>query len=143
MKSLILKLSAVLLCLSLAACGQHSHSGEHHHDDMEEHHHEGEGHHHHHHHHADDVFTSWGLETPKLFAEDELRGILDKLQDEGSYGMILRAKGIIPTTDGTWIHFDYTPGEIDIRRGGAEVTGRLCVIGSKLNEDAIKECFGV
>ncbi len=134
---------------------EHEHHHPHHedHEDDEDecddpdcechHHHDGEGHHHHHHHHADDVFTSWGLETPKLFAEGELRGILDKLQDEGSYGMILRAKGIIPATDGTWIHFDYTPGEIDIRRGGAEVTGRLCVIGSKLNEDAIKECFGV
>ena len=115
---------------------------EHEHHHHHHHHHDGEGHHHHHH-HADDVFTSWGLETPKLFSEEELRGILNKLTDDAAYGMILRAKGIIPATDGTWIHFDYTPGEIDIRRGGAEVTGRLCVIGSKLNEDAIKECFGV
>ena len=128
------------------------HHHHHHHEDGEcddpececHHHHEGEGHHHHHHHHhADDVFTSWGTETPKTFTEEELRGILAKLGDEAAFGVILRAKGIIPATDGRWIHFDYTPGEIDVRYGGAEVTGRLCVIGSKLNEDAVRVCFGV
>ena len=128
------------------------HHHHHHHEDGEcddpececHHHHEGEGHHHHHHHHhADDVFTSWGTETPKTFTEEELRGILAKLGDEAAFGVILRAKGIIPATDGRWIHFDYTPGEIDVRYGGAEVTGRLCVIGSKLNEDAVRACFGV
>ena len=129
------------------------HEHHHHHHDGEEcddpecechHHRDGEGHHHHHHHHhADEVFTSWGRETPKRFAEDALRGILEKLQDAEDYGMVLRAKGIIPSTDGTWIHFDYTPGEVDIRHGGAEVTGRLCVIGSKLKEDAIQALFGV
>ena len=126
-------------------CHHHHHDGDECDDpdcECHHHHHDGEGHHHHHH-HADDVFTSWGLETPKRFSEEELRGILNRLQDEAAFGLILRAKGIIPATDGSWIHFDYTPGEIDIRRGGAEVTGRLCVIGSKLNEDAIKECFGV
>ena len=116
--------------------------GHHHHH--EHHHHEGEeGHHHHHHHHADDVFTSWGCETPKLFGEDALKAMLDKLQDSEAYGMILRAKGILPAENGQWIHFDYTPGEIDIRHGGAEVTGRLCVIGSHLKEDAVQALFGV
>ena len=131
---------------------EHHHHHHHHHEDGEcddpececHHHHEGEGHHHHHHHHhADDVFTSWGTETPKTFIEEELRGILAKLGDEAAFGVILRAKGIIPAADGRWIHFDYTPGEIDVRYGGAEVTGRLCVIGSKLNEDAVRACFGV
>ena len=121
----------------------------HHHDedeDEDEHHHDDEHHEHHHHHHhhdADEVFTSWGVETPKAFQEDQLQEILGKLQDEGSYGMILRAKGIVPSGDGQWIHFDYTPGETDIRHGSAEVTGRLCVIGSKINEDNLKKLFGV
>ena len=128
------------------------HEHHHHHHDGEEcddpecechHHHDGEGHHHHHHHHADEVFTSWGCETPKRFAEDALRGMLEELQDAEAYGMVLRAKGIIPSADGTWIHFDYTPGEVDIRHGGTEITGRFCVIGSKLKEDAIQALFGV
>ena len=89
------------------------------------------------------MFTSWGCETPKKFTEDGLREMLDALQDADKYGMILRAKGIIPAVDGQWIHFDYTPGEIDIRHGGAEVTGRLCVIGSHLKEDAVQALFGV
>ena len=119
---------------------------EHHHDHGDEHeHHHHDGHHHHHHHHdADEVFTSWGVESPRKFTEDELRAILGKLEDEAAYGMILRAKGIVPPADGgAWIHFDYTPGETDIRRGSAEVTGRLCVIGSKINEDHLKTLFGV
>ncbi len=118
------------------------HEHHHHHDDEDEqeHHHHG---HHHHHHDADEVFTSWGVETPKAFTEDQLREILGKLEDEASYGMILRAKGIVPSADGKWIHFDYTPGETDVRYGSAEVTGRLCVIGSKIREDNLKTLFGV
>ena len=134
----------------------HHHDGEecddpecechHHHDDDEDddgHEHEHHHHHHHHHHHADEVFTSWGTETPKKFDEEALRGMLNALTDAEAYGMVLRAKGILPSADGQWIHFDYTPGEIDIRHGGAEVTGRLCVIGSHLKEDAIQALFGV
>lgn len=131
---------------------EHEHHHHHHHADEEDGHEEHEHHHHHHdheeeghhhHHHADEVFTSFGCETPKHFAEDQLRGMLDKLTDSDTYGLILRAKGILPAADGQWIHFDYTPGEIDIRHGGAEVTGRLCVIGSHLKEDAVKALFGV
>ncbi len=133
---------------------EHEHHHHHHHDgecdDPEcecHHHHEGEEghahHHHHHHHHADEVFTSWGTETPRRFTEDGLKAMLDSLSDSEAYGVILRAKGIVPAQEGAWIHFDYTPGESDIRRGTAEVTGRLCVIGSKLNEDALKALFGV
>ena len=109
-------------------------------DDDEEHEHH---HHHHHHHHAEEVFTSWGVESPKKFSEEELRTILGRLEDEAGYGVVLRAKGIVPAPDGGWIHFDYTPGETEVRRGSAEVTGRMCVIGSKLKEDALKALFGV
>ena len=121
------------------------HEHHHHHDeDEDEHEHHDHHHHHHHHHHdADEIFTSWGVETPKSFQEEQLKEILEKLQDEASYGMILRAKGIVPSGDGQWIHFDYTPGETDIRHGSAEVTGRLCVIGSKINEENLKNLFGV
>ena len=122
------------------------HDHEHHHEDDEhdhEHHHEHGHHHHHHHHDADEVFTSWGVETPKQFTEDGLKEILDRLQDEAEYGMVLRAKGIVPAESGEWIHFDYTPGEKEIRHGSAEVTGRLCVIGSKINEENLKALFGV
>ena len=119
----------------------------HHHDhdgDEHEHHHDHEHHHHHHHHHdADEVFTSWGVETPKKFGEDDLRNILSQLSDALNYGIVLRAKGIVPATEGDWIHFDYTPGEMDIRRGSAEVTGRLCVIGSRIDEENLKTLFGV
>ena len=112
----------------------------HHHDDDDDDEHE---HHHHHHHHADEIFSSWGHETARKFSEEELRGILTKLDDAETYGMILRAKGIVDASDGEWIYFDYVPGEIDIRRGAAAVTGRFCVIGSKMNEDALKELFGL
>ncbi len=112
-------------------CGCHDHD----HDDHD--------HEHHHHHHADEVFVSWGIETPRKFSETELRAILDALQDEAKYGIVLRAKGIVDASDGEWIYFDYVPGETDIRRGGAAVTGRFCVIGSKLNEQALKELFKV
>ena len=130
-------------------CG---HDHEHHHDDHcgcghdHEHHHDehcGCGHdHEHHHHHADEVFTSWGVETPKKFSQEEIARILEEL-DSGEYGIILRAKGIIPGKDGKWIHFDHVPGEADIRTGGAGVTGRLCVIGSKLDEQGVARLFGV
>ncbi len=118
---------------------EHHHEHEHHHDHDHGHHH----HHHHHGHDADDIFTSWGLETPKKFAEAELKAMLEKLGEEENYGLVLRAKGIVPCTDGQWIHFDYTPGETDVRFGTAEVTGRLCVIGSNLKEDNLKTLFGV
>ena len=120
----------------------------HHHDHDEheehEHHHDHEEHEHHHHHHghdADDVFVSWGLETAKRFSEAELRSALSALDDGEKYGMVLRAKGIVDAEEGQWYHFDYTPGEIDIRRGSAGVTGRLCVIGHELKEEAVAALF--
>ena len=109
--------------------------GHHHDDDDDEHEH------HHHHHHADEIFTSWGRETARRYSEDEIRAILAQLGDESRFGMILRAKGIVDATDGEWIYFDYVPGEIDVRRGSPAVTGRFCVIGSKMNENALKELF--
>ena len=135
-------------------CGHdHDHEGhEHHHDhDHEEHeHHYDEngvcscGHHHdhdHHHHHADEVFTSWGKETPRKYSRDELEHILKTLNEAEDLGMVLRAKGMLPCTDGTWMHFDLVPGEYEIRTGAADYTGRLCVIGSKLKEDKLEELF--
>ena len=114
--------------------------GHHHHD----HDHEcGCGHHHHHGHDADEVFENIGVETPKKFEEDEIRDALDQLEDEKRFGAILRAKGILPLTNGRWIHFDYVPGESDVRYGSADYTGRLCVIGTKINEEALKELFGI
>ena len=114
--------------------------GHHHHDDEDG----DEGHeHHHHHHHADEIFTSWGHETARRFTESGIREILAKLNDAERYGMVLRAKGIVDASDGEWIYFDYVPGEIDVRRGSPAVTGRFCVIGSKMNEDALKELFGL
>jgi len=122
---------------------EHEHEHHHHHDDDDdddEHEHE---HHHHHegHHHADDVFTSWGIETAHKFTEEELKNALAELANEEKYGSVLRAKGIVDSAEGEWIHFDYVPGEPDIRRGGAEVTGRLCVIGCKINEEALEKLF--
>ena len=127
--------------------GEHCGCGhDHDHDHDHEHHHE-HGEHcgcgHDHDHHADEVFTSWGVETPKKFTEEQLREILAKLEDTNRLGTILRAKGFVDASDGEWIYFDYVPGEVDIRRGGAAVTGRLCVIGSKINEQAIKELFNI
>ena len=113
-----------------------------HHDRDDEHEHQ----HHHHHHHghdADEIFQSWGVETPKKFTDTELRAILSVLDDAEKYGVVLRAKGIVESTDGSWIHFDHVPGEIDVRSGTAAVTGRLCVIGSRLNEATLAELFGV
>ena len=123
-------------------CG-HDHEHLHHEHDEHDHDHEcGCGHHHHHHgHDADEVFTSWGMETAKKFTEDGLRAALAALEDEAKYGAVLRAKGIVAASEGEWIHFDYTPGEINIRRGSAGVTGRLCVIGHELHEDAVAGLF--
>ena len=112
----------------------------HHHDDDDDHDHE---HHHHHHHHADEIFQSWGMETPKKFTEEELRNTLGQLDDADRFGAVLRAKGIVDAADGEWLYFDYVPGEIDLRRGQAAVTGRLCVIGSHINENALKELFNL
>ena len=133
---------------------EHEHHHHHHHDGEEcddpececHHHHDHDDddeheHHHHHHHHADEIFQSWGMETPRKFTEDELRGILEQLEDETRFGAVLRAKGIVDSADGQWLYFDYVPGEVDLRRGQAAVTGRFCVIGSKLNETALKELF--
>ena len=119
-------------------------------DEHEHHHHDDEngvcscGHHHHHHHghDADEVFVSWGTETVRKFGEDELSAMLSQL-DGGEYGLVLRAKGIVPCIDGGWIHFDYTPGEQNIRKGPADYTGRLCVIGSKLVDEKLASLFGV
>ena len=137
-------------------CCHHHH---HHHDDDDDDDEEHEHHHHehdenctcgchdhdheHHHHHADEMFTSWGTETPRKFTEAQLKSILEQLSDEAKYGIILRAKGIVDASDGEWIYFDYVPGESDIRRGAAAVTGRFCVIGSKIREQALKELFTV
>ena len=124
------------------ACCGHDHDGcdEHHHTHEHDHHgHECCGHDHHHH-HADEVFTSWGRETPRQFTEGEVEQILMSL-DSGDYGKVLRAKGIVPTPDGRWIHFDHVPEERQVRYGSAEYTGRLCVIGSELNEAKLAELF--
>ena len=126
-------------------CGHHhdhDHEHEHHH-----HHEDGEecscGHHHHDHghHHADDVFTSWGKETTRTYTKEEITAALEALENEETYGMILRAKGIVAGADGSWIHFDYVPGTPDVRSGSAGTIGRLCVIGSKIHEDAIAKLF--
>ena len=123
-------------------CGCHDHHHEHH-----EHHHDEDCdcgcHEHHHHHHADEVFVSIGRETTKKFTCDEINKILDALCDEEKYGIVLRAKGIVDSDDDQWIHFDYTPGEADIRYGSKGIIGRLCVIGSKLNEEEILNAFGI
>ena len=107
------------------------------------HSHEHEHHHHHHHggHDADEVFGSWGMETPARFTQEEITGILSKLEDGKTYGTILRSKGIVPAADGQWIHFDYVPGETQVRFGAAEVTGKICVIGAELKEDALADLF--
>ena len=123
----------------------------HHHDHDLEHHHEHDENctcgchdhdhdHHHHHHHADEVFTSWGIETPNTYSAEDIEKILTAL-DSGEYGAILRAKGMVPAPDGTWVYYDYVPEEHDIRSGKPEVTGKICVIGSKLDEDKLAELF--
>ncbi len=126
-------------------CHDHEEHEHHHHHDHDDHDDDcgcGCHDHHHHHHHADEVFTSWGVETAKKFEKATIEAALKGL-DSGDYGMILRAKGILPCVDGTWIHFDYVPEEHDIRTGSADVTGKLCVIGSKLDENGIQQLFGV
>ncbi len=143
-------------------CGHHhDHEHHHHHEHGEEcgcgHHHDHEHHHHHehgeectcgchdhdhHHHHADEVFTSWGRETARKYTAEQISTILEEL-DSGEYGIVLRAKGIVAGNDGKWVHFDFVPGEADVRFGSADVMGRLCVIGSKLDEDAIAKVFGL
>lgn len=151
-------------------CGCHDHDHHHDHDDDHEHHHDHDEHDHdhdhddhdhhhdhdhgdectcgchdhdHHHHHADEVFTSWGKETPHKYNEDKLREILDTLADTEKYGVILRAKGIVPSDAGEWLYFDLVPGEFEVRKGKADITGKLCVIGSKLKEDDLAELFEV
>ena len=138
-------------------CGCHHHhhhdddddddEHEHHHDDDEDehehHHHHDHDHDHHHHHHADEIFDSFGMETPRKYTADELSAILDALHDEEKYGIVLRAKGFVDGKDGQWIYFDYVPEEKNIRSGEPAVTGRFCVIGSKLNEKALKELFNI
>ena len=142
-------------------CCDHDHEHHHHHDhddddgccdhDHERHHDHDHGdgcscgchHDHHGHHHADEVFQNIGVETPRKFEEAAIRAALDELDDEKRFGSILRAKGILPLTDGKWLHFDYVPGESDVRYGSADYTGRLCVIGTQINEAALKELFGL
>ncbi|MCM1039878.1 MAG: GTP-binding protein [Ruminococcus sp.] len=125
----------------------HDHDGEehehhHHHDhggEEHEHHHDHE--HHHHHHHADEVFTSWGIETPASYTQGEIAQKLKELEKEEQYGIVLRAKGMVPAGDGTWVYFDYVPEECDIRNGKPDVTGKICVIGSKLKEENLAALF--
>lgn len=150
-------------------CGCHDHDHHHHDHDEHEHHHDHDEHEHHHdhddhdhhdhdhgdectcgchdhdhhHHHADEVFTSWGKETPHKYNEDKLREILDTLADTEKYGVILRAKGIVPSDASEWLYFDLVPGEFEIRKGKADITGKLCVIGSKLKEDDLAQLFEV
>ena len=124
------------------ACG-HDHHHDHHHDGEEcccghDHGHE---HDHHGHHHADEVFTSWGMETPASYSREKVESILKALENEEKYGFVLRAKGMVPAGDGTWVYFDYVPEESNVREGKPDVTGKFCVIGSKLKEDALKELF--
>ncbi|MDY2654347.1 MULTISPECIES: CobW family GTP-binding protein [Eisenbergiella] len=130
----------------------HDHEGHEHEGHDHGHHHDhGEGcscgcgcghdHDHHDHHHADEVFTSWGTETPASYTKDEISDILEALEDEKKYGFVLRAKGMVPAGDGTWVYFDYVPGESNVREGKPDVTGKFCVIGSKLNEAALAELF--
>ena len=137
--------------------GEHEeeHGHEHHHGEHEEEH--GHGHHHgehdggcshghhdhdgHHHHHADEVFTSWGMETPAVYTAEEIEKLLGELEKEGEYGLVLRAKGMVPAGDGSWVYFDYVPGECDVREGKPDVTGKVCVIGSRLAEDNLEKLF--
>ncbi len=138
---------------------EHEHHHEHHHDEGEEchcheheHGHEHHEHHYdehgncscgHHHHHADEVFTSWGVETTHKFTKKQIEDCLNALGNEAEYGIVLRAKGIVQNTDGTWIHYDYVPGCADVRDGGADITGRICVIGSKIDEHKLAHLFGI
>ncbi len=159
------------LMAEVMARKEEEHHHHHHEEDEHHHHHEEEEHHHHHHeeeehghhhhgdddgcgcgchdhdhdhhghHHADDVFASWGMETPAVYGKAEIEAILDELDNERKYGIVLRAKGMVPSADGSWVYFDYVPGEVDVRDGQPDVTGRFCVIGAKLKEDALEELF--
>ena len=149
---------------------EHEHHHHHHHDDDDEdehehhHHHDHDhehaevvvdekgnriyrshDHHHHHHHHgghdADEIFVSWGMETPAKYSQDEIREILAQLDDEEKYGIVLRSKGMVPDAEGRWVHFDYVPEETEVRYGAADVTGKICVIGAQLKEDALADLF--
>jgi G3E family GTPase len=125
---------------------EHEHHHHHHdHDDEEHdhehHHHDHEHEHDHHHHHADDIFTSWGFETPASYSQADIEAILSELENEEKYGQILRAKGMVSAGDGTWVNFDYVPGESNVRKGAPEVTGKICVIGAQLKEDNLKTLF--
>ncbi len=130
-------------------CGCHEHDHDHHHE--HEHHHEHDenctcgchGHEHDGHHHADEVFESWGIETTHRYTENDIQAILEGFAESTDSGMILRSKGIVPAENGGWIHFDYVPGEPDVRRGSASVTGRICVIGTNLNKDVLAKLFAV
>ncbi len=137
-------------------CGEHHHHdhdhecGEHHHehdhgDEHHHHHHDHDGEHDHHdhsgHHHADEVFTSWGMETASAYAAADIEALLGELENEDEYGIVLRAKGMVPAGDGTWVYFDYVPGESDIRAGRPDVTGKICVIGAQLKEENLKKLF--
>jgi G3E family GTPase len=129
---------------------EHEHHHHHDHDDDDdddedehEHHHHHDHEHHHHHHHADEVFDSVGFETSKRFTKDEIENALKALDDSEKYGMILRSKGIVAGEDGTWIHFDFVPEEAEVRTGASDVTGKIVVIGSKVNKEAVKELFGI
>ena len=139
-------------------CEHEHHHHDHDHDEHEHHHHdhdhdEHEHHHHEHgadctcgchdheHHHADEVFTSWGMETPVAYSQEEITHILDELEEESKYGFVLRSKGMVPGTDGGWVYFDYVPGESNVRSGKPDVTGKFCVIGSQLKEDKLAELF--
>ncbi len=118
----------------------HGHHHGHHEECCHDHHHHQDGHHHHGH-HADEVFTSWGMETPAAYTAEEIGRLLAELEHEDEYGLVLRAKGMVSAGNGTWVYFDYVPGECDIREGRPDVTGRICVIGSKLAEDNLKKLF--
>ncbi|MBR3307467.1 MAG: GTP-binding protein [Lachnospiraceae bacterium] len=117
------------------------HHHDHDHEEHEHHHHDHDHEHHHHHHHADEVFVSWGMETASKYTKEEIEGFLAKLSDAVTYGVVLRAKGMVEDASGGWIYFDYVPGESNVREGAAQPTGRFCVIGSKLNEEELKELF--
>ena len=160
-------LTAADMAAALAEAEAHEHEHHHHHDhDDHDHDHDEHEHHHHHdhdddddhdehehgvchcgedhhHHHADEVFDSIGFETSKKFTQDAIKEALTALDENGKYGMILRSKGIVAGEDGQWIHFDYVPGEVSVRTGAADVTGKICVIGSEVKKDAVKELFGL
>lgn len=126
-------------------CGEHHHHDHDHGDEHHHHHHDHDGEHDHHdhsgHHHADEVFTSWGMETASAYAAADIEALLGELENEDEYGIVLRAKGMVPAGDGTWVYFDYVPGESDIRAGRPDVTGKICVIGAQLKEENLKKLF--